>query len=160
MCLLACLAAGAASSVASGATYEQPVFYGKAAIGSVVGHVSFTGTGGEANLETSPAHSVVKCTSGAASGEVTGPTTTKKSIVRFTGCTLSGFKCESGLVEGESVTNSLEGTLGQIATSGKVGVMLKAETGTELASFTCDGGATPVAFTAPWASPTSRPLSR
>jgi hypothetical protein len=145
LCLVAAVAlAAVAASAASAVTYQQPVFYGKAAIGSVVQPVKFTGTVGEANLETSPAHSVVKCTGGTATGEVTTSTLSKKNITTFTGCTLSGFKCESGAIEGQIVTASLEGQLGQIATSGKVGIKLKPEVGTEFAAFSCDGGATPV----------------
>src|ERR1700693_268466 len=96
LCLVATVAVAAvAASAASAVLYEQPVFYGKAAIGSKVEPVKFTGTLLEANLETSPAHSVVKCTAGTANGEVTTATLTKKNITVFTGCTLSGFKCES-----------------------------------------------------------------
>ena len=124
LCLVAVLAMSVvAASVASAVTYEQPVFYGKAAIGSTVGTVGFTGTLTEASLETK-SKSVVKCTGGTAVGEVTGPTTTKGNITTFTGCTLSGFACESGATAGVIKTEVLKGTLGQVATSGKVGMRL------------------------------------
>lgn len=153
LCLVAVFAMSVvASSVASAVTYEQPVFYGKATVGTEVKlPIGFTATVGEANLETSPAHSVVKCDPvgfpGSAVGEVTGSTKTAGNITTFQGCTLSGFKCESGPVgvnEGVIITKTLDGTLGQIATSGKIGIKLFPHTGTELAAFTCDGGATPV----------------
>src|ERR1035441_7513960 len=131
LCLVAVFAMSVvASSVASAVTYEQPVFYGKAAVGSTVGTVGFTGTLTEASLETA-SKSVVKCTGGTAAGEVTGPTTTVNNTTTFTGC-----------------------TLGQTATSGKVGLRLFNEAegagkhpGHHLAKFSCDGGATPVDVT-------------
>jgi hypothetical protein len=154
LCLVAVFAMSAvASSAASAVTYEQPVFYGKAAIGSTVGPVKFTGTLGEASLETF-SKSVVKCTAGTATGEVTGPTTTKNNITNFTGCTLSGFACESGATVGEIKTEVLKGTLGQVATSGKIGIRLFNEAegagkhpGHHVAKFSCSGGATPVDVT-------------
>ena len=154
LCLVAVLAMSVvAASVASAVTYEQPVFYGKAAIGSTVGTVGFTGVLGEASLETK-SKSVVKCTAGTAVGAVTGPTTTKGNVTKFTGCTLSGFACESGATVGEIKTEVLQGTLGQVATSGKVGMRLFNEAegagkhpGHHLAKFSCDGGATPVDVT-------------
>src|SRR5664280_1742043 len=137
LCLVAVFAMSVvASSVASAVTYEQPVFYGKAAVGSTVGTVGFKGT------------------AGTALGEVTGPTTTKNNTTTFTGCTLSGFACESGATAGVIKTEVLEGTLGQVATSGKVGIRLFNEAegagkhpGHHLAKFSCDGGATPVDVT-------------
>jgi hypothetical protein len=154
LCLVAVFAMSVvASSVASAVTYEQPVFYGKAAVGSTVGTVGFTGTLTEASLETA-SKSVVKCTGGTAAGEVTGPTTTVNNTTTFTGCTLSGFACESGATAGVIKTEVLKGTLGQIATSGKVGLRLFNEAegagkhpGHHLAKFSCDGGATPVDVT-------------
>src|SRR5664279_191838 len=154
LCLVAVFAMSVvASSVASAVTYEQPVFYGKAAVGSTVGTVGFKGTLGEASLETA-SKSVVKCTAGTSLGEVTGPTTTKNNTTTFTGCTLSGFACESGATAGVIKTEVLEGTLGQVATSGKVGIRLFNEAegagkhpNHHVAKFSCDGGATPVDVT-------------
>jgi hypothetical protein len=143
LCLIATFAISiVASSVASAA---QPVFYTKAAIGSVGEPVPFTGTLGAAFLE-GKSGTKITCTGGTATGEVTGPTTTKGNVTTFTGCETSGFKCESGATEGVIVTNVLEGTLGNV-TATIAGVRLYNETtkkGGELAAFSCAGGAVPV----------------
>jgi hypothetical protein len=143
LCLIAAFAISiVASSVASAA---QPVFYTKAAIGSVGAPVPFTGTLGAAFLE-GKSGTKITCLAGTAVGEVTGPTTTKGNVTTFTGCETSGFKCESGATEGVIVTNVLEGTLGNV-TATLPGIRLFSEAGgrgAELAGFSCAGGAVPV----------------
>jgi hypothetical protein len=143
LCLVAVFAMSVvASSVASAAA---PVFYTKASPGEVAPTVPFTGTLGAAFLE-GKSGTKITCTAGTATGEVTGATTTKNNVTTFTGCETSGFKCESGATEGVIVTNVLEGTLGNV-TATTAGVRLFPEAtgrGTELAAFSCAGGAVPV----------------
>jgi hypothetical protein len=143
LCLIAAFAISiVASSVASAA---QPVFYTKAEVGVASGAVPFTGTLGAAFLE-GKSGTKITCTGGTAVGEVTGPTTTKGNVTTFTGCEVSSFKCESGATEGTIVTKVLEGTLGNV-TATIAGVRLFPEAtgrGTELAAFSCAGGAIPV----------------
>ena len=67
---LVALALGALSATASAA----PVFFGKAAVGSKVEPVSFSGTLGAAFLE-GKSGTKITCKSGTTNGEVTGPTT-------------------------------------------------------------------------------------
>jgi len=147
LCLIAVFALTAlAASTASAVTYEKPVFYTKATVGLVAPNVQFTGTIGVASLETSPAKSIIKCTKGTATGEVTGPTTTGNQFTKFEGCTLGTFNCESaGEPTGTLNTENLDGVLGQISkATGKVGERLKPHSGIYLAQFTCDGGTIPV----------------
>jgi hypothetical protein len=144
LCLIAAFAISiVASSVASAA---QPVFYTKAVIGGTAPSVvPITGTLGAAFLE-GKSGTKITCTGGTATGEVTGPTTTKNNVTKFTGCETGGFKCESGATEGEIVTKVLEGTLGNVtATMAAVRLFPEATgRGTELAAFSCAGGAVPV----------------
>jgi len=132
-----------ALSVAASTATAAPVFYTKAAIGSVGATVPFTGTLGAAFLEPTN-KSKITCTGGTATGEATGPTTTKKNITTFTGCEASGFKCNStGEGEGIIKTKVLEGVLGGVTTA-LPGIRLFDETegkGGFLAKFTCAGGA-------------------
>src|ERR1700676_4801907 len=102
LCLIATFAISiVASSVASAAA---PVFYTKAPVGEASGVVPFTGTLGAAFLE-GKSGTKITCTAGTATGEVTGPTTTKNNVTTFTGCATSGFKCNSaGQGEGIIVT--------------------------------------------------------
>ena len=80
LCLIAVFALTAlAASTASAVTYEKPVFYTKAEIGTTAPNVKFTGTIGAASLETSPAKSIIKCLAGTAAGETTSATTTGNS---------------------------------------------------------------------------------
>jgi hypothetical protein len=141
---LALVAVFALSVVASSAT-ASPVFYTKVAMGGTASTpVKFTGALGPAFLEGAVSKSKIECSAGTASGEVTGPTTTKNNITKFTGCKASGFPCNStGAGEGEIVTKKLEGELGDVKV-GTPGVRLFDEgtgKGGELAAFSCAGGA-------------------
>jgi hypothetical protein len=139
LCLVAVFAMSALASSASAA----PVFYSKAAIGSVVPPVPFTGTLGAAFLEGSVSKSKITCVGGTATGEATGPTTTKNNVTTFTGCETGGIKCQSGATEGVIVTKALEGVLGGISAT-LPGIRLFDETekkGGTLAEFSCGGGA-------------------
>jgi hypothetical protein len=71
----------------------------------------FTGTGGEATLET--VHAVkVTCKSEASNGEFTSDTTVGNIEVTFTGCESLGYKCSTAeAASGEVVTNLLAGDL-------------------------------------------------
>jgi hypothetical protein len=142
----ACLAAFFVVGVAS-ASANQPVFYGVAEIGGTVGPVKFSGTLGAAFLEGKTSKAKISCTSGTATGEVTGPTTGKNGVTTFTGCETGGFPCHStGDPEGTIKTASLEGALGNVtATLPGIRLYAPGEKGKEpktgsLATFTCAGG--------------------
>lgn len=147
---MACLAAFFVVSVAS-ASAAQPVFYGVNEIGAVVQPVKFTGTLGAAFLEGKTSKAKISCTSGTATGEVTGPTKGKNGITTFTGCETGGFPCNStGDPSGTIKTASLDGVLGNLKST-LPGIRLFApgeggkspKTGS-LATFTCAGGAVSV----------------
>ena len=107
--------------------------------------VAFTGVGGTGTLETTPdsggAVHKVHCTASSSSGELSSASTTKTPVVRFTGCTdpSTGANCKStGAAANEIVTNKLHGTLVYLETGkSRTGVLLKPETGTTFAAFTC-----------------------
>jgi hypothetical protein len=131
-----------AISVAATTASASPVFYGKAAIGSTVGTVQFTGTLGAAFLEGQVSKTKIECSAGSANGEVTGPTTTKKNVTVFTGCKTGSFPC-GNTGETTITTKSLEGELGDVK-AGIPGIRLFDEgtgKGGELAAFSCAGGA-------------------
>jgi hypothetical protein len=127
--------------VASAASASEPVGTPNPA-GFPVG---FSGAGGTGTLETTPdsggtVHKV-HCTASTSTGELSSASTTKNTVVKFTGCTdaSSGVPCtSSGAASKEIVTNKLHGTLVYLATnSSKSGVLLKPETGTTFAAFAC-----------------------
>jgi len=139
-----CLVAVFAISIAASSASAAPVFYTKAAIGEVGKTVPFTGTLGAAFLEAKGGTKIT-CTGGTATGEVTGPTTAKNNVTKFTGCETNGLKCENA-GPGEIVTKKLQGTLGGI-TAALPGLRLFDEgegKGGKLAEFSCAGGAVPV----------------
>jgi hypothetical protein len=144
VCLVAAFAISAVASVSASAA---PEFYGKAAVGTTVANIPFTGTLGAAFLEAK-AGTKITCTAGTAAGEVTGPTTTKNNTTTFTGCETGGFKCENDGV-GVIKTETLEGTLGAVGTK-KDGIRLynqSTKKGGQLAAFECAGGAVKVVVT-------------
>ena len=101
--------------------------------------VKFTSTSGEGFLETANGEKVT-CTADTNVGETNGP---KKDVVTvtFTGCTSSGFKCNSaGAAAGEIKTNKLLSEIGYINKAAKeVGLRLKPE-GELFVEFECVGG--------------------
>jgi hypothetical protein len=99
----------------------------------------FKGKGGSATLHT-PGVGEVKCTSFKDEGKLTSPTTEGKVVSIFSGCTSLGKKCASpGEKAGTIKTNDLAGETGEISGGSGAGVDLKAETGTVLAEFNCEG---------------------
>ncbi len=102
---------------------------------------AFKGKGGAATLHTPAVGGEVSCKSFKDEGHVTTPTTEGKVISEFKVCTSLGKKCASaGQKAGTIKTNSLAGELGYINKASKsVGVALKAETGSVLAEFNCEG---------------------
>lgn len=132
---LCLVAAFAFSAVAATSALALPEFVMKA--GSVL-PIKFAGTDAKASKLLTK-NSVVECTADSSAGEVTGPMTFAKVVIKFTGCKSSGFECESSKAKkGEIVTNSLKGELGETAVNSKVGVTLEPETsGGLLAKFTC-----------------------
>jgi hypothetical protein len=144
----ACLAAFFVVSVAS-ASATQPVFYGVAAIGSVVGPVKESGTLGAAFLEGKTSKTKISCTAGTSTSEVVTATKGINGLVTFTGCESGGLPCQN---EGSGVikTVPLEGVLGNIsATVPGERVFAPGESGKSpktgaLATFECAGGAAKV----------------
>lgn len=131
---------------AGGASASQP----KAELqGGELFPVTFTGSGGEGTLETITVGGVVRtvtCTASTSSGEISSGTTAKNIKVSLTGCTLtapvgSKLTCTSSKANsGEIQTVTLKGTLFYlVAGSSEVGVDLKPESGTTVATFTCGG---------------------
>src|SRR6202035_258685 len=141
LCLTALFAVCAMAAASASA---EPEFLTKAVV--VTGEkIPEAGTLGAAFLEGASGTKIT-CTGGTSTGEVTGPQTTQNNIATFTGCESGGFKCESGATEGVIVTNVLEGHLGNVtATQPAVRLFPQATgRGTELAAFSCAGGAVPV----------------
>jgi hypothetical protein len=101
----------------------------------------FKGKGGKATLHTPKVGGVVECKSFKDIGSIATPTTENKVVSTFTSCTSLGKKCTSPAAKaGSIVTNNLAGELGYINKAKKeVGVLLKAETGSVLAEFNCEG---------------------
>jgi len=136
------LVAVLALSVAATSATATPVYYGKATVGTTVTlPIKGTGTLGAAFLEGEISKTKIECSAGTASFEVTGATTTKKNITKFTGCKTGSFPCENAAA-GEIVTKSLQGELGEVKT-GTPGVRLFDEgtgKGGELAAFSCASG--------------------
>jgi hypothetical protein len=126
----------------SSASAAQPVFYTKAAVGTVAPPVSFTGTLGAAFLE-GKAGTKITCKAGTATGEVTGETTGENGKTTFTGCESSGFPCENagaGVIE----TKVLKGSLGNVVAAKTPGLRLYPQVGgrgASLAEFSCASGA-------------------
>src|SRR4051812_33688157 len=83
------------------------------------------------------AHVEVKCTSFKGGGQPALPNKVEKVTSAFKGCTVLAAPCQSGTKKGVIETNSLNGEMIDIESGSKAGVLLKAETGAILASFTC-----------------------
>jgi hypothetical protein len=98
----------------------------------------FTSTGGA--FKFAGGDIVVTCSKSSATGEITGASTLGKVVLTFTGCEgeeagHNNKECRSlGAGPGEIVTDALKGELGTVATkeaASGVGLLLKAETGSE-----------------------------
>jgi len=140
------LALVAVSAMAFATTASAaPEFFGKAAVGSTVGNVTFSGALGAAFLE-SVTGTKISCTAGTATGEVNGPTSTVNNVTKFTGCTTSEVECHNAAAN-EIVTKTLAGSLGGVsATLPGIRLFDQGEgKGGKLAEFTCAGGAVKVA---------------
>jgi len=139
------LALVAVSAMAFATTASAaPEFFGKAAVGSTVGNVTFSGALGAAFLE-SVTGTKISCTAGTATGEVNGPTSTVNNVTKFTGCTTSEVECHNAAAN-EIVTKVLAGSLGGVTTT-TPGIRLfdeKEGKGGKLAEFSCAGGAVKV----------------
>ena len=122
----------------------NPVFFGKAAVGSTVKTVAFSGTLGAAFLE-GVSGSKITCLAGTAEGEITGATTSANNVTKFTGCETNGVECHNAGVK-EIVTKNLKGVLGGVsATVPGIRLSDSAEgNGGKLAEFSCAGGAVAV----------------
>jgi hypothetical protein len=138
---LCLVAAFAMSALVSSAASAEPVFLTKTVVAEGV-KIPIKGTLGAAFLE-GKSGSKITCTGGTATGEITGPQTSKNNVTTFTGCETGGLKCESGVTEGVILTKPLEAKLNGI-TSSLPGERLFSEAegrGGKLAEFSCGGGA-------------------
>jgi len=79
----------------------------------------------------------VKCTSYKGTVKAGLPNTVSDVVTEFKGCKALGSPCQSGTKKEVIKTNSLDGELVDIEGGSKTGVLLKPETGTALANFTC-----------------------
>jgi hypothetical protein len=131
---------------ATTAAASAPVFFGKAAVGSTVASVPFTGTGESSFFEGKAGTKITCTTMPHFSGEVTGATEVANMQITVAGCETGGVECgkppnpESG---GEITFQTLAGSLGNV-TSTTPGVRLFNQStgrGGILAEFTCAAGA-------------------
>jgi hypothetical protein len=101
----------------------------------------FKGKGTKATLKTPTVGGEVVCGANKNVGHLTSPTHAAGVVVTFSGCTSVGKKCASARQKaGTIVTKTLTADLGYIAKSThKVGELLKAETGSIQAEFSCEG---------------------
>jgi hypothetical protein len=101
----------------------------------------FKGKGGKATLHTPAVSGEVTCKSFKDEGHIATPTTEKEVISEFKTCESLGKKCNSPEAKAGTIkTFDLAGELGYINKAKKeVGVLLKAETGSVLAEFNCEG---------------------
>lgn len=102
---------------------------------------AFKGKGGKATLHTPAVGGEVTCKSFKDEGHINTPTTENKVFSEFKTCESLGKKCSSPSQKAGTIkTNALAGELGYISKGAKtVGVLLKAETGSVLAEFNCEG---------------------
>jgi hypothetical protein len=107
--------------------------------------ISYNATGTKTALETVE-HNKISCTSVAAKGAITGPSSLTMTVA-FKGCESSATKCTSaGSAEGEILTNTFEGKLGNLKSGNTPGVALfQSKAATTDAEFTC--GTTKVRLT-------------
>jgi len=137
---LCLVAAFALSAVVASVAAAEPEFLTKTVVAEGVS-IPIKGTLGAAFPE-GKSGSKITCTGGTATGEITGPRTSKNNVTTFTGCETGGLKCESGATEGVIVTKPLEAKLNGI-TSTLPGERLFSESegrGGKLAEFSCAGG--------------------
>jgi hypothetical protein len=101
----------------------------------------FKGKGGAATLHTPAIGGEITCTSFKDEGVMSSPTTQKKIVSVFSGCSTIGKKCTSpGQKAGLIKTFNLAATIGYISKAEhRVGADLVPETGKRLAGFTCEG---------------------
>jgi hypothetical protein len=135
--------AAASASAAVSAAAAEPVFERIVITPLKEGEkVPFTSKTGRTLLET-PAKTKVACAGATDKGSIEGPTSLSLSV-KFTGCESGAAKCTSaGAAEGEIVTNTFEGKLGNLKSGSTPGVALaQSKEHTNDAEFNC--GATAV----------------
>jgi hypothetical protein len=100
----------------------------------------FKGSGKGANLEVIGSTGIA-CTSSKDEGKFSSPTTAKEIKVTFKGCATQGLKCSNTATVGEIKTNVLEGEVGYVSGKGSkspvIGTLIRPESGTVDAEFTC-----------------------
>jgi hypothetical protein len=144
---VAALVCAIAGTCAASAGAAQPVFYTKAAVGSTAPAVSFTLSSGPSFQETKSGTKIT-CKSATGGGEATGATTVAHVVIHFLGCETSGGSCGYSEPADEITTETLTGTIGNVA-AGKPGLRLYSEAGGRGATFltfTCVGGTIRLTF--------------
>lgn len=102
-----------------------------------VERAGFTLVGGEGVLETVGKEKIV-CTSAAGGGEYGSPKSVIGTTIKLKGCEHAGSKCTSaGAVEGELVTNLLEGEIGFTSKTSTVGLALSPSEGGSFVEGKC-----------------------
>jgi hypothetical protein len=119
------------AAFASAASASQPTFEGAPATFKA----SQVGSGELTTFAT------ITCSAGSSTGEVNTATTVKGVKIIYTGCKepLFGTPCtSSGAASGEIRTNALSGKTAYLAAgSSEAGIVLKPESGTSFAAFSC-----------------------
>jgi hypothetical protein len=102
---------------------------------------TFKGSGGKAELHTPKILGVIECKAFKDEGKILTPKSEGKIVATFSGCETLGKKCTStGEKAGFIKTSDLAGGIGYIdAEEHRVGADLSAESGTQLANFSCEG---------------------
>jgi hypothetical protein len=135
---LVAIAALLGSAAIATASAAEPIFERVIVIPVKEGEkITFKGVGSKVTLETVE-KSKVTCTSTASTGAVSGPNGVTMAIT-LKGCESSASKCTSaGAAEGEIVTNTFEGKLGNLKSGSTPGVALfQSKEKTTDAEFTC-----------------------
>jgi hypothetical protein len=137
--LRGCVALALVLAVSTAPAQAEPVFFGKAAVGGAVGHISFTGSGGLMSFTAHTTRLQVDCSAATVVGEVSGAQTVSHVVIKMTGCETASFATCENTGAKEITTESLTGELGAI-TSSVPGLRLRPETGPDDIVYECAGG--------------------
>jgi hypothetical protein len=143
---LAAIAALFSTTAIAAASAAEPIFQRVIVTPVKEGEkISYTAAGTKTTLETVE-KSKIACASVAAKGAITGPSSLTMAVA-FKGCESSATKCTSAAAaEGEIVTNTFEGKLGNLKSGSTPGVALfQSKAATTDAEFAC--GTTKVKLT-------------
>lgn len=102
---------------------------------------AFKGKAGKTTWHAPAVGAVMECQSATSEGVVSSPTAITEVVLKFSGCSSLSKRCTTaGQLAGTIKTNPLRGELGYISRPGQeVGIDLKAEAGTLMAEYNCEG---------------------